>query len=203
MIGKLLDALRSQNLLDRAVFVYTADHGEEFLDHGGWTHGYTLYEELLHVPFALKAPGLAPARIDTPVSMVDLAPTLLSLLGVAAPATFQGTSLSPLLAHRGRAEPTLFAETERTKDDTHRVMLRRGTSKYILSLAKGSGATAREEVFDLEADPHETKPLSSISPELRQQVEAFLAQAHLAVHGRHAQMSAETREDLRALGYVQ
>jgi arylsulfatase A-like enzyme len=201
MIGKVLDALRQRKLLERAVFVYTADHGEEFLDHGGWTHGYTLYEELLHVPFALQAPGLTPARIKAPVSMLDLAPTLLSLLGVAPPQSFQGTSLAPLLAQGERTEPTLFAETERTKDQTHRVMARRGVSKYILSLAK-SGGTAREEVFDLEKDPRETRSLIPSSPELRQQVDAYLAQAQ-AVHGRRAQMSAETREDLRALGYVQ
>src|SRR5262249_7639832 len=92
-IDALLQDLRTRGVLDAAVGAYTADHGEEFKDHGAWGHADTLYEELLHVPFALRVPGTAPRRLQDKVCLVDLAPTLLDLFGLPAPDSFQGRSL--------------------------------------------------------------------------------------------------------------
>ena len=76
-IGRLLDALDEDDLV-----VLFSDHGEEFFEHGGFEHGHTLYDELLRVVLLLRAPSLAPARISQPVSLIDLAPTVLDLLGL-------------------------------------------------------------------------------------------------------------------------
>jgi arylsulfatase A-like enzyme len=106
------------------VVAYTADHGEEFQDHGAWGHADTLYEELLHVPFALRAPGIAPRRVAQDVDLVDLAPTLLDLFGLR-PRPRSGRSLAPLLRGGAPERPT-YAETSHTHDRNQKVSVREG-----------------------------------------------------------------------------
>ncbi len=89
-LGRLLVALGKDD-----VVVLFADHGEEFYDHGGLAHGHTLHEELLRVPLVLKAPGLAPGRVAEPVSLLDVSPTLLELLGLEPTVGAHGRTLSP------------------------------------------------------------------------------------------------------------
>jgi arylsulfatase A-like enzyme len=90
-LDRLLGALSED-----AVVVFFADHGEEFWEHGSVEHGHTLYDELLRVPLVLKAPGLGPSRIDTPVSLLDVTPTLLDLLDIDPTGQLQGRSLVAL-----------------------------------------------------------------------------------------------------------
>ena len=78
----MLAKLRELGLWDDTMIVITADHGEEFQEHGGWWHGTTLYEEQIRVPLIVRAPGLAPRRVSAPVQTIDIAPTLLSMAGV-------------------------------------------------------------------------------------------------------------------------
>lgn len=91
---------------DDATVVLFADHGEEFFEHGDLEHGHTLYDELLRVPLVVRAPGLAPRRVTAPVSLLDLTPTVLELLGLGDP-SLQGRSLVPIA--RGEADPALLA----------------------------------------------------------------------------------------------
>jgi arylsulfatase A-like enzyme len=98
-LGRLLAATG-----DDATVVLFADHGEEFFEHGGLEHGHTLYDELLRIPLVVRAPGLAPRRVSTPVSLVDLTPTVLEILGLGDP-ELQGRSLVPLA--RGEADTTV------------------------------------------------------------------------------------------------
>ncbi len=82
-LGQLLDALEARGELDQAVVVIVGIHGEEFLEHGSAGHGHSLYEESIRVPLAMRAPALlAPGRVEVPVDLLDLAPTLTDLLGV-------------------------------------------------------------------------------------------------------------------------
>ncbi len=83
-----------------AVFIVTADHGEEFGDHGGRYHGTTVYEEQVRVPLVVVGPGVAKQRITTPVQTIDLLPTTLSALGIPRPARIRGRDLGPIL-HSG------------------------------------------------------------------------------------------------------
>ncbi|MCB9663468.1 MAG: sulfatase [Alphaproteobacteria bacterium] len=89
-VGRLFESLP-----DDAVTVLFADHGEEFWDHGGFEHGHTFHDELLRIPFVVRAPGLAPGAVSTPVSLLDLTPTVLDLLGLEVP-DVRGRSLAPL-----------------------------------------------------------------------------------------------------------
>ena len=89
----------------------TSDHGEELFDHGSFEHGHALWQELLHVPLAFWGPGVRPGREATPVSLVDLAPTLLEAVGLPPLPGTDGISLWPNLS-RGVALPkrALYAE---------------------------------------------------------------------------------------------
>jgi arylsulfatase A-like enzyme len=104
LVSELLEALERRGRLARTFVVFVADHGDEFLEHGGFGHGDTLYRELLHVPLLLVGPGLPARDLEAPVSLIDLYPTLCELAGLAAPAQVQGRSLLPLLAAGGATE---------------------------------------------------------------------------------------------------
>jgi len=110
-IGRLL-----RHLDDDDVVVFFSDHGEEFWEHGGVEHGHTVYEELLAVPLAIKAPGMNPGRVDAPVSLIDVAPTVAELLAIEPPSA-RGTSLvastaqSPELLEALSQRPLAFGQT--------------------------------------------------------------------------------------------
>ena len=101
--GELLSGLQQRGLYDDLVLSFNSDHGEEFLEHGGTGHGHSLFVELIHVPWILKAPNLesvARAVVDD-VSNLDLAPTLLSFAGLAVPECMQGRDLAADLCAGG------------------------------------------------------------------------------------------------------
>ena len=80
-----------------AVIVITADHGEEFLEHGRWLHGAGLHHEVARVPFIIKAPGCKPAVVEEPVNLVDIPPTLVSFAGLETPGGWEGLDLAPYI----------------------------------------------------------------------------------------------------------
>lgn len=129
-----------------AVVIVTADHGEEFGDHGGRYHGTSVYEEQVRVPLIVVAPKVAPRIVSEPVQTIDLLPTVLSALGVPRPSRLRGRDLGPLLIGKA-AEPTwAFSETE---DDA---MVARGSLRLLCK--KEGGACA---LYDLSDDPQERK----------------------------------------------
>jgi arylsulfatase A-like enzyme len=209
-IARLLEGLEQRGLLRDAVVVYSADHGEELKDHGGWTHSQTLYEEALRVPFAVRVPGATPRRVSQPVSLIDLAPTVLAAFGVTPPATFQGRSLLPLVEGRSLSDAAVFSETEHTfKRGTLKVAVRQGSTKYILVTPRGSELPpriAKDEVYDLGADPGERKPMpvTAETQRLREQALAYITRARTErATGSSVVLSPEVEERLRALGYLQ
>jgi arylsulfatase A-like enzyme/Tfp pilus assembly protein PilF len=150
-LGALVDRLR-QSGLERAVLtIITSDHGEEFLDHGSTSHGYTLFEEQIHVPLVVHWPGrLAPARIGTQVRLVDVVPTVLELTGLgAASVPTQGTSLLGLL-HDGAAQPPGDAFSEAPLRGALRAIRTPAGRKLIEDMAQG-----HMQLYDLRGDPHE------------------------------------------------
>ena len=117
--GDLLDEIERRGLDRSSAVVLTADHGEEFFDHGGWKHGYTLYEEMLRVPLILRLPGNPGERtgraIARPADQVDIAPTFLALAGAPVGTDLPGRDLRALAdeAHPdGSPVPASFAWLE-------------------------------------------------------------------------------------------
>ncbi len=101
-VGQILSALRDAGLSDSTAVVIFADHGEAFAEHklGGeplYFHGESLYNEVLRVPLIVHVPGQSPHVVHERASLLDLAPTVLDLAGVAIPSSFRGRSLAPLV----------------------------------------------------------------------------------------------------------
>ena len=93
-IGRLLETYTTLGLAERSVFVFTSDHGESMMEHEEWfRHGYQVYEEIVRVPLLVRAPGLVPSRIDHPVSLADVTPTILLTASLDVPAGLYGQSL--------------------------------------------------------------------------------------------------------------
>jgi len=111
--GRFMRYLESRGVLDDTVVVVVSDHGEEFFDHGAVLHGYTLYNEQLHVPLVIAAPGIEAGRtIETVTRNIDLLPTLLELVGLGVPDGVQGESLVPLIDGADGEDRFVFSQTQ-------------------------------------------------------------------------------------------
>jgi arylsulfatase A-like enzyme len=173
-IDRLVRALDETGLGGKAAVIVTADHGEAFGQHNTPHHNSTLYEELLRVPLMIRAPGSLPRRVVTPVSLVDLGPTVLDLMGAPTPGSFMGESLTPFL-RGGDATPTRPILAERRYAQA---MIFPDNIKAILDWKKGT-----EEIYDLERDPNETKNLcDELGPACAERLDVL--RAFFLVHGR-------------------
>src|SRR5262249_19256405 len=103
-VGKLIDAVKQLGLADNTAIVVIADHGEAWGEHKAYFHGTDLFDEQLRVPMIFVLPGHAPPVIDDPVALVDVAPTLIDLVGAPIPANMRGRSLLPSIL-KGKAAP--------------------------------------------------------------------------------------------------
>jgi arylsulfatase A-like enzyme len=218
-LARLFAALAHRRLLDQAIVVVTADHGEEFGEHGLVGHGSGLYNEELRVPLIVAGRGIPAGRVVREnVSLVDVAPTVLAFAGVPAEARFEGRSLLPLLA--GAAPPVdVIAQLERTKTALdlrhHTAAIVRGDEKLMLLAPGWAAALGAGALYDLSIDPFEKKPVAMLggpdSPAERRAIvlrDALAdAERRLAASGASAPetkpLDEERRRRLRALGYVQ
>ncbi|MFL6201704.1 MAG: sulfatase-like hydrolase/transferase [Thermoanaerobaculia bacterium] len=195
-VGRLLRELETRGLSGSTVVAVAADHGESLGEHGELTHGLLLYEPTLHVPLLVKAPGLAARVVETPVSLVDVGPTLAGLVGKALPGTLDGRDLSAALREGKEPPPSdLYAETQYPAVFGWSPLsaLRRRDLKYISS--------PKPELYDLTHDPHESKNLQGAKEE-----EGFAGRLAAiesgAVETQKLPADAETRARLASLGYV-
>lgn len=150
-----LDAkLREWGIADQVILLVTSDHGDEFLEHGNRGHRSTLYEEVMHVPMLLRAPGLVPAgqRIRGSVSVTDVAATLLDLAGVPGWPERSGLSLRPLWEEADR-DYVVRMDLVRPAQMRELLGWREGAAKLIFDTSAALGL-----VFDLAADPQERAP---------------------------------------------
>ncbi|MBM3318241.1 MAG: sulfatase [Candidatus Eisenbacteria bacterium] len=208
-IGRLADELRRLGLYDAAAVVVTSDHGEEFWDHGGFEHGHTLYDELVHIPLIMKLPAGAPrpaAPVGAQVRIIDVLPTLFDLLGWPAPESFAGVSLLPWL--RGERGDDLIAFCESTMYGSDKLAWRDGAHKYIHDL--DPEAEVKYELYNWREDPGETVNLFDRDPHLAHRYHQELArfyedlkkQAARLPPTRLRDLSPQQIESLRSLGYV-
>jgi arylsulfatase A-like enzyme len=211
-IGELLRGLEERGLRDRVLLVVTSDHGEGLWDHGVRGHGRDLYEEQVHVPLILEAPadhdGDRPVRVSAPVSLLDVAPTILAAHGIAPPFEFRGVDLTPLARGERRARRLDYVYTELDLDRRNFEALRHGDQKLIRDRRPVAGGAV--EHYDLAADPGELTDLAG-EPSLRlSRLERALdgvvrdleRDATEAERVELADLDRETAESLRALGYL-
>jgi arylsulfatase len=218
-LGRFFDELQRRGLYDDALIIVTGDHGEAFQEHDSWQHGWTLYDEIVHVPLIVKWPGSQKGtRTAAQVSQTDIFATLLREAGIDPP---HGRSRDLAELVRG-AEGRPFVISEFTSNPkpgelpTKHVAIRTDDKKYIATFRTDNEEEisivefVREELYDLEADPGETKDLASKSPDdieaFRKGLNAYLDEARAFRNWRQGDAVVEDEailERLRALGYLQ
>ncbi len=215
-IARLLDALRQRDLYDDAVVIFTADHGEEFSEHGGEWHE-TLHEEVLRVPLVIRAPLLEPGPDTSLARHIDLLPTALALLGIQAPEGLPGRSL----LEEPRGEPLLFFARDLPLRFRQRGV-RRGDQKLLVIDAVELGDRAAPEsallpvlrrelpirpgvfLYDLARDPGETRNLYAEHAPVARELMALLREhfgEDVAADNR-VEVDAAMERSLRLLGYI-
>ena len=191
-IGRLLD-----HVPEGTAVVLTADHGEEFFEHGGFLHGHSLYEELLHIPLIIRGSGVpAGVTVPDPVSHVDIAPTVLDLTGVAGTDDgFSGTSLSRYFGGPSEREDPVYSILE--SDRRRQISVRRDEWKlHIFS-------NRQPRLANLRDDPGETQDLSKSHPRIASELR-HLGQVwqERAVESPEDEGDRERLEALRNIGYI-
>ena len=201
MLARLFQKLSETGWLERSLVVVFSDHGEQFLEHGKLLHTRNHHRELLHVPLLLHGPSLpSGVRVAEPVSLVDIAPTVLSLLGIESTADLDGIDLQPFFrepAATGDRRP-IFAEAGASIGTDTLRSVQDGRHKLIQDMSTG-----RQSLYDLLEDPGETRDVvgeqRDVATALADRLERF-ADSRL-VGGVAPEMPEEMREQLRALGY--
>ncbi len=192
--------LRDEN----ALLIVTADHGEEFGEHGGLGHMTSLHREQVQVPLLMHWPRmLRPGRIETPVSLIDIYPTLVELLGLPDPKTLRGESLVGLLRGEVRTAPRpLFAEL--FPDSGMHTSARLGDWRLIRDFGRGRGRA----LYNVRIDPAEAIDRSAQEPAIVQQMRAIMGRWRNGLPPVPADIrespldDPEMIEKLRSLGYV-
>jgi arylsulfatase A-like enzyme len=205
-VGRLLDELKRHGLYDGALIVVTADHGEELLEHGGWWHGSSLYDEQIAVPLIVKPPRGGTGRVaEALVSTVDIAPTILAAAGSAVPEAMRGIVL-PLYGGAVPPRDSVFAE-ETTPDGTVLRAVRTRTWKLLTATPDNAGGLPTTELFAIADDRREMRNLAADRPVEREDMRAALGRTVLAAraqvtHTGTADVDKATKDRLKQLGYI-
>jgi arylsulfatase A-like enzyme len=213
-LATLFPALERRGFLRHAIVVVTSDHGEEFKEHGSFGHGGTLFNELIWIPLLLHGPGVTPGRLGDVVSLLDVAPTLLDLVGGASPPSFEGRSLRDRLVPPGwsarlvprRSHPAaafsellLPEDQEGSRLSPHERAIVLGARKLVV------GPEGEKALYDLAHDPGEQNALEPSEDDelLRVHLAGFLDLTGGAVPTTPTQpLDPDTQRRLRAFGYV-
>ena len=206
-IGRVMEKLKTEGLYDASVIVLTADHGEEFYEHGGWWHGTTLHEEQVRIPLLFKRLGNLDSGmiVESLTRSIDVAPTILAEMKVDPPAEMRGRNLFDNPAPEN-FEPEIFSEADHEGNVVR--MLRIGPWKYIETNPDNPRQQPPRQLFYLPDDPGELNNLIDIQLAKADDMQLLLQAkyqeiAATAEEGAEQIMDEATKERLRALGYTQ
>ncbi len=218
-LGRFFQILEERGLMDNSVVILTADHGEEFFEHGLTCHNHSNFLELVHVPFIVHVPGLEEqVRVPCRTAMVDLFPTALEFADVPPPegVELQGRSLLELVRDDTTCDPERPILTE-TVWSKHHVSLK--TKKgYEIGMYRGDYMVSRrlskptsDWLFDLSTDPGQLHNLAEDEPELFEYLSEIMHQQAVensrihgeAGQGRHKKIDRKSMDTLQSLGYVE
>lgn len=202
-IGQVVAAMKELGLYDTTLVIITSDHGQMLGEHGELTHGYFVYESAIKVPLIFKLPGRNPSvRVDDPVGLIDVVPTVCSLLGVEPPSDVSGIDLSSFLL-----------EEKSTTTGRHLYSESLTPTKYaanpLLSLVNERWKyihTTRPELYDLTNDTGESDNLAETDPARGDAMKDLLRQLweeqRRDLSGSELDMDEEARRRLASLGYL-
>jgi arylsulfatase A-like enzyme/Flp pilus assembly protein TadD len=195
-IGRLLAAVAATTAGRPTLVLILGDHGESLGEHGERTHGMLLYDGALRIPLVIAGPGVSAGEHRQPVSIVDVAPTVLRLAGLGVPPG--GMQGRDLLAAPGGAHE-VYAETLYPRTLGWSALSALVEERWKVIAPEG----AASELYDLEHDPAERDDASARKPDVVQAAAARLAAIRQGEAApAPAASGAETRERLRALGYI-
>lgn len=204
-IGRLLKELEHRTSPDRTFYALTADHGECLTDHEYWfSHGYDVYEDVVRVPLAFRGPGIEQGRYETPVSIVDVAPTLLAAIGQKAPAGLDGVSL-----YRERPARPVFFESQMAASSGLWKGVVDGDSKWVVHVP-GPGKPPRYMRYEVADDALESRGFAWNAKEAVGPARNLLDWWQGDMHNLYSlgkwlgdlEQDPETVEQLKALGYL-
>lgn len=217
--GELMAGLRGAGRLEHTIVIVLADHGEELYEHNQYFyHSCSVYQSTLHVPVAVIAPGLIPpgsagGEVRQPIELIDVAPTVLGLLGIRAPSAMHGTSLVPYLErpdNAGTGKPayseydtsqirTVLADGWKLIDNPESL-----APDCVPGAAPGFYPIGRVELYDLLHDPREQHNLAASQPAKVAELRGLIARrfAGLAVRKQKQTIPQGLTEELKSLGYV-
>jgi arylsulfatase A-like enzyme len=207
-VGGIWDEIRAAGLADRTLLVLTADHGDEFGEHGDYGHGHTVYQDLDRVPLILVGPQVTTAGrvVQAPVPLLDIMPTLLDVAQAPQPDLMRGQSLLPVLQGGDPPERAIISESPASRSSYDDKSLRLGDYKLVYNIELD-----QVELYDLRADPGEKHDLSAAEPErvaaMRDELRAWTVSAletwaSLPQSGRQAdEMDAALEDALHQIGY--
>jgi tetratricopeptide (TPR) repeat protein len=184
------------------MIVVVGDHGEGLGEHHENTHGIFLYDSTTHVPLIVKLPNEREAgrTVDAQVRTTDIMPTILDLLGIAAPARLDGDSLEPLLAGIEPAPRTVFGETD------YPLQFRWAPLRSVRKEGFKLIEAPKPELYDLHGDPGELRnqyePWDQTVQKLRRVLAELISKAPAAGKTSPGAVSATTLDELHALGYL-
>ena len=204
--GELMEALAENELVDETLIIVLADHGEEFYDHGRWSHGFTLFSEQLHIPLIIRFPeGLWSGKtVDQVAQQIDIVPTVLEFIGMNRPPEIEGRSLLRYL----QASPDEGATSGVFS------FLGKATSRQVEAVVFGrmklihyktyDQPRPEIELYDLDFDPAEEHDLAADNPILVGYLRSLLRASHLeqGLQSTSAVLDDETVAQLEALGYL-
>jgi len=203
-VGEVLDRMDALGLRENTLFMLSADHGDEFWEHGGYQHGHALYNELIHVPLIVRGPRgfSAPQSIDSVVRHIDIAPTLAEIAGAPMHEDAHGVSLVPLLNGSETAPRVAFSEGLFLTSE--KKAAREGDHKLIYDPFSGAS-----ELYNLRSDPRERDNLATTELATTNALKQMLFAWSAANEQKYATLptSAQTAADqslidaLRAGGY--
>jgi tetratricopeptide (TPR) repeat protein len=198
VIGRLRQALEQGGWWERSLVILLADHGESLGDHGEASHGYFIYQSTLQVPLIVHWPADSaghPARVEQPVGLIDVAPTVLGFLHIAAPPSFHGVNLLNAVPQ------AVYSESMYTRDAFQWAPLRGlriGSKQYIQA--------PRAELYDLQGDPRELSNIAGANAAearaFEEQLGKLLAQLAPKRSGSGPDILPLARGALESLGYL-
>jgi arylsulfatase A-like enzyme len=200
-VGRLLAELSPRG---NTLTIISSDHGEEFFEHGNFEHRKTVYEEVVRVPLIISPPAREPGRpnagpVTTPTSLVDVAPSVLSFVGLPVPATMEGRK--GLLASNAPQNPTIYITFRHPDNRFFGAIIK----EYKKAIIRTEDERVAAEYFDLGADPLEQRPLplGAQGQKLRRTLTGWLdSRPDFREEEAEGRLSFGEREDLRALGYI-
>jgi arylsulfatase A-like enzyme len=214
-VGRTLKLLPS---VGNSTIVMLSDHGEAFAEHKSMVHGIDLYQETVHVPLILIRPDKlgAGTKVDTPVSLIDVMPTLLSQIGATVPKECEGVDLTPLLKGETIPARPLFSHLDKMKVFRWQAMFDQdlkllshlpSQAQAVKALKDGKNLVAKRRLFDLAKNPGETTDLVEKRPNDAKRLAEILGKT-MAVTPKtmpqsvSGKMSPEEIEKLKSLGYI-